>query len=143
MTAGEEAEHRASAKVRMDRSLGWQEWADAVNEVLRVVDNEAKDPKAAARSSSRPCSTSCSAPVVATLLVSEALLGLLSRYAPQMNAFSVSLTVKSLVALAVLMVYFGVHLPDEILRMAPASPMLERHLTVDAEAGNVVQRFED
>lgn len=84
-----------------------------------------------------------SAPVVATLLISEALLGLLSRYAPQMNAFSVSLTVKSLVALAVLMVYFGVHLPDEILRMAPASPMLERHLTVEAEAGNVVQRFED
>ncbi len=31
---GEEAEHRASARVRMDRGLGWQEWADAVNEVL-------------------------------------------------------------------------------------------------------------
>jgi len=31
---GAEAEHRASAKVRMDRGLGWQEWADAVNEVL-------------------------------------------------------------------------------------------------------------
>ncbi len=31
---GEEAEHRASAKVRKDRALGWQEWAAAVNEVL-------------------------------------------------------------------------------------------------------------
>jgi polyphosphate glucokinase len=31
---GEEAEHRASAKVRTDRGLGWHEWADAVNEVL-------------------------------------------------------------------------------------------------------------
>ena len=31
---GAEAEHRASAKVRMDRGLGWEEWADAVNEVL-------------------------------------------------------------------------------------------------------------
>jgi polyphosphate glucokinase len=31
---GMEAEHRASAKVRTDRQLGWQEWADAVNEVL-------------------------------------------------------------------------------------------------------------
>jgi len=31
---GMEAEHRASAKVRTDRDLGWQEWADAVNEVL-------------------------------------------------------------------------------------------------------------
>jgi type III secretion protein T len=58
-----------------------------------------------------------SAPVVATLLLSEALLGLLARFAPQMNAFSVSLTVKSAVALFVLLLYFGVHLPDEILRM--------------------------
>jgi len=31
---GAEAEHRASAKVRVDHGLGWQEWADAVNEVL-------------------------------------------------------------------------------------------------------------
>ncbi len=31
---GREAEHRASARVRADRQLGWQEWADAVNEVL-------------------------------------------------------------------------------------------------------------
>jgi polyphosphate glucokinase len=31
---GEEAEHRASAKVRADRNLGWPEWAAAVNEVL-------------------------------------------------------------------------------------------------------------
>jgi polyphosphate glucokinase len=31
---GEEAEHRASAKVRADRGLDWPEWAAAVNEVL-------------------------------------------------------------------------------------------------------------
>ena len=31
---GEEAEHRASAKVRTDRGLGWAEWAAALNEVL-------------------------------------------------------------------------------------------------------------
>jgi polyphosphate glucokinase len=31
---GVEAEHRASAKVRTDRNLGWPEWAAAVNEVL-------------------------------------------------------------------------------------------------------------
>jgi polyphosphate glucokinase len=31
---GMEAEHRASAKVRADRGLGWPEWAAAVNEVL-------------------------------------------------------------------------------------------------------------
>lgn len=83
-----------------------------------------------------------SAPVVATLLVSEALLGLLSRYAPQMNAFSVSLTVKSLVALVVLMLYFGVHLPDEVLRMGGTSGGLERYLG-SAEGEHVIQRLED
>jgi len=31
---GMEAEHRASAKVRVDRGLDWPEWAGAVNEVL-------------------------------------------------------------------------------------------------------------
>ena len=31
---GQEAEHRASARVRAERDLGWQEWAAAVNEVL-------------------------------------------------------------------------------------------------------------
>jgi polyphosphate glucokinase len=31
---GMEAEHRASARVRADRGLGWQEWANEVNEVL-------------------------------------------------------------------------------------------------------------
>ncbi|KPG98640.1 type III secretion system protein SpaR [Pseudomonas sp. RIT-PI-q] len=84
-----------------------------------------------------------SAPVVATLLVSEALLGLLSRYAPQMNAFSVSLTIKSLVALVVLMLYFGVHLPDEVLRMGSKSQTLEHYLSVDGEGDDVVQRLED
>lgn len=83
-----------------------------------------------------------SAPVVAALLVSEALLGLLSRYAPQMNAFSVSLTVKSLVALVVLMLYFGVHLPDEVLRMGYTSAGLVDYLESE-EGGHVVQRFED
>lgn len=58
-----------------------------------------------------------SAPVVAVLLLTEALLGLLSRYAPQMNAFSVSLTVKGPIALLVLLIYFGSHVPEEILRM--------------------------
>ncbi|MBD9461709.1 type III secretion system export apparatus subunit SctT [Pseudomonas sp. Pdm06] len=83
-----------------------------------------------------------SAPVVATLLVSEALLGLLSRYAPQMNAFSVSLTVKSLVALVVLMLYFGVHLPDEVLRMGTMADGVAQALG-GGEEGDVIQRLED
>ncbi|MBT2339708.1 MULTISPECIES: type III secretion system export apparatus subunit SctT [Pseudomonas] len=82
-----------------------------------------------------------SAPVVATLLISEALLGLLSRYAPQMNAFSVSLTVKSLVALVVLMLYFGVHLPDEVLRLGTTSEALTDYLG-EEEGEHVIQRHE-
>jgi polyphosphate glucokinase len=31
---GQEAEHRAAARVRVDRQLGWPEWSEAVNEVL-------------------------------------------------------------------------------------------------------------
>jgi type III secretion protein T len=58
-----------------------------------------------------------SSPVVATLLLSEALLGLLARFAPQMNAFSVSLTIKSAIALIVLLLFFGTHLPSEVQRM--------------------------
>ncbi|QBF27717.1 SpaR/YscT/HrcT type III secretion system export apparatus protein [Pseudomonas tructae] len=69
-----------------------------------------------------------SAPVVAALLISEALLGLLSRYAQQMNAFSVSLTVKTVVALVVLLLYFGNHLPDEILRMTGATASLAHYI---------------
>ncbi|WP_269764628.1 type III secretion system export apparatus subunit SctT [Burkholderia ubonensis] len=53
-------------------------------------------------------------PAVAALLLSEAVLGLLSRFAPQMNAFAVSLTVKSAIAWLILLIYFGPVLPDAI-----------------------------
>ncbi|AZF15585.1 MULTISPECIES: type III secretion system export apparatus subunit SctT [Pseudomonas] len=59
-----------------------------------------------------------SAPVVTVLLLSEVVLGLLSRFAPQMNAFSVSLTIKGSIALLMVLLYFGAYLPDEILRLA-------------------------
>ncbi|MDE1711673.1 flagellar biosynthetic protein FliR, partial (plasmid) [Chromobacterium amazonense] len=63
-------------------------------------------------------------PVVAALLLSEVLLGLLSRFAPQMNAFSVSLTVKSLIALLMLLLYFGPVLPEKVAQLAfPASAL--------------------
>ncbi|POB00610.1 EscT/YscT/HrcT family type III secretion system export apparatus protein [Chromobacterium sinusclupearum] len=63
-------------------------------------------------------------PVVAALLLSEVVLGLLSRFAPQMNAFSVSLTVKSLIALLMLLFYFGPVLPDKVAQLAfPASAL--------------------
>src|SRR5476649_2369184 len=51
-------------------------------------------------------------PVVATLLLTEVLLGLLSRFAPQLNAFSISLTIKSLIAFFIIILYFSPVLPD-------------------------------
>lgn len=51
-------------------------------------------------------------PVVAALLLTEMLLGLLSRFAPQLNAFSISLTVKSGVAFFILILYFTPVIPD-------------------------------
>lgn len=57
-------------------------------------------------------------PVVAVMLLSEFTLGLLSRFAPQLNAFSVSLALKSLVAVLVLLIYFGPVFPDEIVRLS-------------------------
>lgn len=63
-------------------------------------------------------------PVVAALLLSEAVLGLLSRFAPQMNAFAVSLTVKSAVALLIMLMYFGPVLPDTVARLVvPAAAL--------------------
>lgn len=55
---------------------------------------------------------SLSAPVVGALLLCELMLGLLSRFAPQVNAFALSLTVKSLIAFGVLLIYFSAVLPD-------------------------------
>ena len=46
-------------------------------------------------------------PAVAAMLLVEILLGVLSRFAPQLSPFSIALTVKSLVACLILILYFG------------------------------------
>lgn len=56
-------------------------------------------------------------PVVAVLLLAEFTLGLLSRFAPQLNAFSVSMTIKTVFVLAVLLIYFRPVFPDEMTRL--------------------------
>jgi type III secretion system export apparatus protein len=56
-------------------------------------------------------------PIVAVLLLAEFTLGLLSRFAPQLNAFSVSMTIKTVLALAILLIYFRPVFPDEITRL--------------------------
>ncbi len=54
-------------------------------------------------------------PLIALFLLTEATLGLLSRYAPQMNAFSLALTVKSFLGFLLLIIYFHPIFSDSIL----------------------------
>ncbi|WP_258089438.1 type III secretion system export apparatus subunit SctT [Serratia liquefaciens] len=56
-------------------------------------------------------------PMLVSFLLAEALLGLLSLYAPQMNAFSIALTVKSSIAFFILILYFTPVFPTEIINM--------------------------
>lgn len=56
-------------------------------------------------------------PAVVAMLLTEMLLGVLSRFAPQLNAFSLALTVKSLIACAVLLAAFGSHFFERFDRL--------------------------
>lgn len=58
------------------------------------------------------------APVLLTLLMLEALLGLLSRFTPQLSAFSVAMTVKTSLALCVLSLYFWQFMPERLMQLA-------------------------
>ena len=79
-------------------------------------------------------------PVVAALLLSEAVLGLLSRFAPQMNAFAVSLTVKSAVALLIMLMYFGPVLPDTVARLVVPAAALPGWARRCAEMSNKTEQ---
>jgi len=54
-------------------------------------------------------------PILLMLLLSESLLGLFSRFTPQLNAFSISLTIKSVIAFFILSMYFWQVLPEKLL----------------------------
>ena len=58
------------------------------------------------------------APVLLSLLLLEALLGLLSRFTPQLSAFSVAMTVKTTLALFILSLYFWQFMPERLMRLA-------------------------
>lgn len=62
------------------------------------------------------------APVLIVMFVTDALLGLFSRFCPQVNAFSLSLTVKSIVAFAVFHLYFVYAAPHELTALLHAHP---------------------
>lgn len=57
-------------------------------------------------------------PVIAVMLGSEAVLGLLARYASQLNAFAISLTVKSALAFLILIIYFGPILAERVMPLS-------------------------
>lgn len=64
-------------------------------------------------------------PVLAVLLLSEVVLGLLSRFAPQMNAFAISLTIKSGLAILIMLFYFSPVFPDNILKLSFKPALLD------------------
>jgi type III secretion protein T len=51
-----------------------------------------------------------SGPVIAALFLTEMLIGVLSRFAAQLNPFSLTFAIKSIVAFAVFHLYFGVEM---------------------------------
>lgn len=55
-----------------------------------------------------------SSPVLASFFMLEIVLGLLSRYSPQMNAFALAMSVKSLIAFFILLVYFTLVTPSVV-----------------------------
>lgn len=69
-----------------------------------------------------------SSPVIGLLLGSEIFLGILSRYASQLNAFSVSLTIKSGVAFFALLLYFYPTFIDSIGNITPSLNIIKNYL---------------
>ncbi|AJY09858.1 SpaR/YscT/HrcT type III secretion system export apparatus protein [Burkholderia dolosa] len=58
-------------------------------------------------------------PVIALLFLCEMSLGLLGRFTPQMNPFSVSMTVKSVVVFGMLLIYMSPLFSGEIIALSP------------------------
>jgi type III secretion protein T len=63
------------------------------------------------------------APVLIATFLTDALLGLISRFCPQLNAFSISTSVKSIVAFSVLLLYFGLAVPASLRDLMGAYPL--------------------
>ncbi|QQG29075.1 type III secretion system export apparatus subunit SctT [Pectobacterium carotovorum] len=57
------------------------------------------------------------APVLIVLMISEILLGIFARYCPQLNSFSLSLTIKSFIAFLVFLLYGFQALSEKPLKM--------------------------
>jgi type III secretion protein T len=62
------------------------------------------------------------APVLIVMFLSDVLLGVFSRFCPQLNALSVSMSVKSILAFTVFYLYFEHALPSSLLDLLAAHP---------------------
>ncbi|CNF35039.1 putative type III secretion apparatus protein [Yersinia kristensenii] len=56
-------------------------------------------------------------PLIVIFLLSELFLGLLARFAPQLNAFALALTIKSIMGFFLLLLYFTPVLPGRIMEL--------------------------
>ncbi|MDX6019792.1 type III secretion system export apparatus subunit SctT [Scandinavium sp. V105_16] len=56
-------------------------------------------------------------PLIIIFLLTELCLGLLARFAPQLNAFALALTVKSIIAFFLLLLYFTPIIPGKIMSL--------------------------
>lgn len=65
------------------------------------------------------------APILITLFICEVALGLYSRFCPQLNAFSLSLTIKSIVAFSVFLLYFQNEVPTVLINMISLNPLYD------------------
>ncbi|HDL7731764.1 TPA: type III secretion system export apparatus subunit SctT [Yersinia enterocolitica] len=63
------------------------------------------------------------APILVSLFITEVALGLYSRFCPQLNAFSLSLTIKSAIAFMVFLLYFQNEVPTILINMISLSPL--------------------
>ncbi|KUY81456.1 MULTISPECIES: type III secretion system export apparatus subunit SctT [unclassified Burkholderia] len=66
-----------------------------------------------------------SAPVAIVMFLSDVLLGLFSRFCPQVNAFSLSLSIKSVLAFVILHFYFVDAVPSALTRVFGLHPFAQ------------------
>ncbi|MBG5920527.1 MULTISPECIES: type III secretion system export apparatus subunit SctT [Providencia] len=64
-------------------------------------------------------------PILVTLFISEVALGLYSRFCPQLNAFSLSLAIKSIIAFIVFLLYFQNEIPEILVNLISLSTLNE------------------
>ncbi|EKT60898.1 type III secretion system export apparatus subunit SctT [Providencia sneebia] len=62
-------------------------------------------------------------PILITLFISEVALGLYSRFCPQLNTFSLSLSIKSISAFIVFLLYFKNEVPVILINMIYLTPL--------------------